>query len=484
MKTILAKSSLLLTLFVALLFAGCSKTNEERGNYVKLDNVSYAITSAVYFVDNGNLTIQFETAEPDVFLYFRGRSSIPLGETNVSYESLDDNCTVTYCFESEDYISIDGTTTISLSNGDYTINAEGHVLSLSNEDKTFKIHYEGDITDVTQTGSGGGHGSSSGGSVISNDFKLGPGFSFIESAGGSGSIKVYCDNDAMAWSAESNADWCQLTNGSGVGDGSFEFTVERNLTNTDRKVQIIVKSNDGTTRWAWVFQKPGAYDLVVKPDKLEFGALGSLKTVHVYAVTGLNQHSWTTSCDASWVHLSQTSGTGNTDIQVTLDRNTHSSDRSSLIRFVSESGTVRFVTINQKAGGNAPASYLIYDGEEIEMKSVCFTDTYSFNIFGTTTTQTFLYPGYEGKDEHGHIIYRVRLSFQDYPSGIPVGDFVYGTTYNLDISIIDPSNHSHSASSGNVSITKNGSTYTMNGSGITGGKSFSFTFKGKITSTK
>lgn len=343
-------------MFVALFFTRCSKTNEEKGNYVKLDNVSYAITSAVYFVDNGNLTIQFETAEPDVFLYFKGKNTIPLGETNVSYESLDDNCIVTYCFETEDYLSIDGTVTISLNGGDYTVSAEGHVVSASSGDRNFKIHYVGDITKYTHGGSGSG--GSGGGSQTLDRIWVSPAFSYYDKTGGNGRIDVYCDNDNKTWSAVSNANWCQIVDATqGVGNGSISITISQNLSYVERTARITINSGDGKTRSVYVIQHAGSYDMVVKPERLEFGAMGntnnSSQIIHVYIYKPDTR--WTATCDASWAHLSSTSGTSNTDIKVVVDKNTSTKERVAIVKFESNKepvGTVRYVTLYQKGGVN------------------------------------------------------------------------------------------------------------------------------------
>ena len=472
MRNINKTLSILVTLLVTVLFFGCSK-DDEKGNYVKLDNVSYAITSAMYSVEDGNLTIQFETANPDVFLYFKGKTAIPVGEMTVSFESQEDNCYIVYSFEEENYFSIDGSADISLSDADYTIVAEGHAQSSSNEYRTYKIHYIGGIMDVTNTGSNAGGGNSSGDAVSSNDFRLGPVFSYIESNGGSGNIKVYCDNNAMGWTASSSEEWCRLSNSVGTGDGAFGFVVERNLSNTDRRARITVVSNDGQKRGAWVFQKPGAYDLVVTPNQLDFEAFGGTKTIHIYAITGLTQHSWTASCNVSWVHLSQTSGYGNTDIQVTVDRN-KSSEREAEIVFKSEGNTVRYTTISQKKGNSSNASYLIYDGEEIGMSSSFMVEV--MTVFATRYLFYYLSPYEDNVDKC-----RVALTFQDFASGYPDGTYVIDDDHR--VSVRDGNNVLHDAESGSFSITKDGGSYIMNGSGVTRqGVSFSFVFKGKQSS--
>lgn len=364
----------MIILAIATIFAmvGCKKSNDESGNYVKLDNVSYNISSAVYFVENGNLTIQFETTKPDVFLYFKGKTTIPVGETSVSYESLNDNCIVTYCFETENYLSIDGTVTISSNGGNYLVKAEGHNQSMSSGDRNFKIRYEGNITMVNQGGSGGGSGNggsggSSGGGIHTHDrISVSPAFSYYESNDGEGRINVYCDNDNMAWSAVSNANWCQIIDDAhGVGDGSIKITVFENLSIVDRTARITFTSEDGkTTQSAYVIQHAGGYDMVVKPERLEFGAFGntdgSAQIIHVYIYTG-NQHyplHWEATGVPSWAQLSATSGTVSTDIRVVVDKNNTSKERTATIRFESENHTVRYVTLYQKGGSGGNENFV------------------------------------------------------------------------------------------------------------------------------
>ena len=359
------KATLTLLAFI-IIFFGCSKIDDEKRNYVKLDNVSYTINSAEYFVEKGNLTIQFETSEPNVFLYFKGESTIPMGETNVSYESLEDNCVIVYCFETENYFSIDGTVKLSLAGGNYTVETEGHTISLSSGDRDFKIHYKGSITMMNQGGSGSGgsgsggsgSGGSGGGSYTHNRFWVSPAFSYFEKGDGEGRIDIYCNNDDMSWSAESDSDWCRIiNNASGVGDGSIMITVNENLSIVDRSARITFTSGDGkTTQSVYVMQHSGGYDMVVKPERLEFGAFGntdgSAQIIHVYIYTG-NQHyplNWTATGCPSWAHLSATSGTASTDIRVVVNKNNTSKERVATIRFESENHTVRYVTLYQKGG--------------------------------------------------------------------------------------------------------------------------------------
>lgn len=410
----------MIILAIATIFAmvGCKKSNDESGNYVKLDNVSYNISSAVYFVENGNLTIQFETTKPDVFLYFKGKTTIPVGETSVSYESLNDNCIVTYCFETENYLSIDGTVTISSNGGNYLVKAEGHNQSMSSGDRNFKIRYEGNITMVNQGGSGGGSGNggsggSSGGGIHTHDrISVSPAFSYYESNDGEGRINVYCDNDNMAWSAVSNANWCQIIDDAhGVGDGSIKITVFENLSIVDRTARITFTSEDGkTTQSAYVIQHAGGYDMVVKPERLEFGAFGntdgSAQIIHVYIYTG-NQHyplHWEATGVPSWAQLSATSGTVSTDIRVVVDKNNTSKERAATIRFESENHTVRYVTLYQKGGtgGNGNFKVAITNAEYQIQQSNNMVVKVRYYIKNQSSSYTLYYLKFSAKHPSGY----------------------------------------------------------------------------------
>lgn len=399
---------------IVLAIAGCKKSNDESGNYVKLDNVSYNISSAVYFVENGNLTIRFETSEPDVFLYFKGKTTIPVGETNVSYESLNDNCIVTYCFETEDYLSIDGTVTISSNGGNYLVKAEGHNQSMLSGDRNFKIRYEGNITMVNQGGSGGGsgNGGSGGGTHTHDKISVSPAFSYYESNDGEGRINVYCDNDNMAWSAVSNANWCQIIDDAhGVGDGSIKITVFENLSIVDRTARITFTSEDGkTTQSAYVIQHAGGYDMVVKPERLEFGAFGntdgSAQIIHVYIYTG-NQHyplHWEATGVPSWAQLSATSGTASTDIRVVVDKNNTSKERTATIRFESENHTVRYVTLYQKGGtgGNGNFKVAITNAEYQIQQSNNMVVKVRYYIKNQSSSYTLYYLKFSAKHPSGY----------------------------------------------------------------------------------
>lgn len=423
------KTAIALLTFI-ILFWGCSKNDDEKGNYVKLDNVSYTINSAAYFVDNGNLTIQFETTEPNAFLYFKGKSAIPNGETNVSYESLDGNCIVTYCFDNENYLSIDGTVTISLNGGDYTVEGEGHIMSLSSGDRDFKIHYVGVIDEISHGGSGSGgsgvgSGGNSGGGTHTNDrFFVSPAFSYYGSNVGEGHIDVYCDNDNLAWSAESDSDWCQIIeNANGVGSGSIEITVYKNLSMGDRTAKITFTSEDGKkTQNAYVLQHAGAYDMVVKPERLEFGAFGntngSAQIIHVYIYTGNVSYPlhWEATGDPSWVHLSETNGTASTDIRVVVDKNDTSEERTATIRFESENHTVRYVTLYQKGGGNGNFKVSITQAEYQYQQSNNMVVRVRYYIKNQSTSSTLYYLKFNATHPSGYVDREREIGSKDNPS--------------------------------------------------------------------
>lgn len=348
------------SLFLMASLVGCSKDNSgsysdpsgggsgggggNTRNIVTIGNDTYKIVSAGYALDSVDLYIQFETENPDVFLFFKGRNAIPVGDLDISYEAQSDNCMVTYYLESGSYVSINGALSIALTNGNYTIDAEGNMSSTNAGEKTFTIKYKGEIPLIQSGGSGG-----SGGGTQNNKFTVSPAFSYFHYWGGNGHINVHCNNANTEWTASSDSYWCELYSTGGTGDGRVNFYVYENYSthNVDRTAKITFKSNDGKTAHAYVMQHPGVYDLEVSPGHLEFSAYGGERNVYVEVNNNYDPLHWTASCDASWVTLSQNSGDWSTDITVSVEQG--SKQRSATIRFESENGTVRYITINQKA---------------------------------------------------------------------------------------------------------------------------------------
>ncbi len=121
------------------------------------------------------------------------------------------------------------------------------------------------------------------------------------------------------------------------------------------KAAIRLNSNgeldvDEALAMARIMYSPMANEIVVTPNELTFEAISSGYQVVNVVVNSNNPLSWAAICNESWVHLSVTSGTNNTDIQVSVDNNILASSRNAEISFSTETGTVRTVSINQKQG--------------------------------------------------------------------------------------------------------------------------------------
>ena len=466
MKKLIKVFSLITALVI--LVTCCSK-DEERGNYVKLENVTYAIQSATYSVDDGNLVVMFTTEGPDVFLYFEARTTVPVGIMEVSDVSTNTNVLVSYCFDNDDYLSTSGTMTILQDNG-YTIVADGHLVSESNGDKAFKIQYVGDLTNTSQNGSGGGNG---GGGSVDNDFWLGPVFSYVRSTESDGVIHVYCDNNNLGWTVTSDASWCRLNSVGGIGYGSFRFQTEANHSIVDRSAKITVTTSDGRTKRAHVIQRAGMHLLELSPGNLTFSCLGGAQVLHITIDNGGTPIQWGASCSASWVHLSQTSGLATADVTVTVDNNT-SSEREAEI-CVTVGNKVKYCKISQQDGTNSPTCYLFYGSDVIEMTTDCYGEIYNLGWLGN---HAYLYLGCTGIPDN-NLKSQVQLNFNY--NDIPTGDISYNTApYWMGISVKDRNNQWHEASSGSVSIRRRGSTFTVTGSGIADHTSFSFRFEGDL----
>lgn len=105
---------------------------------------------------------------------------------------------------------------------------------------------------------------------------------------------------------------------------------------------------DEALEMARIMYSPMSHEIIVTPNKLTFEAIsGGYQVVNV-VVNSVNPLQWTATCNESWVHLSVTSGTNDTNVQVSVDNNNSTTARSTMITFTTETRSVGVVTVNQE----------------------------------------------------------------------------------------------------------------------------------------
>ena len=198
------------------------------------------------------------------------------------------------------------------------------------------------------------------------EFSVTPSSLGFGSSGGQKSIEV-SGNDS--WTASSSASWCALSRTSGTGASSINATVSKNTSTSSRSATITLRgSKTGKTVTVSVSQSQGGTTVIGKdefgsdsdlngsttysfsagPASLSYASAGGQKSIEVSG-----NDSWTASSSASWCALSRTSGTGASNINVTVSKNTSTSSRSATITLKgSKTGKTVTVNVSQSQGGS------------------------------------------------------------------------------------------------------------------------------------
>jgi len=156
----------------------------------------------------------------------------------------------------------------------------------------------------------------------------------------------------VAWTVSVDVSWINILGNSGSGNSSFYVACLANTSENQRTATITV-SGGGMTRTVSVTQAgvTPTYSLSVSPSNIQAGAEGGVHNVSVTSNT-----SWTVASNAAWAMVSQTSGSGNANFNITCLANETYSVRTATIT-VSGGGLTRTVSITQ-AGAQPPTASL------------------------------------------------------------------------------------------------------------------------------
>ena len=158
----------------------------------------------------------------------------------------------------------------------------------------------------------------------------------VPAAGGNGSFSVTAAA-GCAWSAQTDAAWVTLTDGTtGTGSGSVSFTAVPNTGTTTRAASIAVAGQTvKVTQQASILPGPPSLgppttcSVTVTPKDVTFGASGTNSSS--IAVAAASSCVWSASSDASWLSLTgRTSGTGNGTVTFSVATNNGATRRGEL----------------------------------------------------------------------------------------------------------------------------------------------------------
>ena len=222
---------------------------------------------------------------------------------------------------------------------------------LSDVDVSTTSPIDGDVLTYSDTAFGGQGGwvprAVSGGS--SDDIQ----FVFAQSSTDPGDPSD--GGDSTSWTASADVSWITLAKSSGSGSDTLSYTVAENTTPASRTGTITITYSGGTETLTVTQAGVAAADGSISPTTVsQVSASGSTLT---FTITDADSVGWTLTSNASWLTLSNTSGTGGSTVTATVAANTSSSARNASLTFTS-GGTTTTIAVSQKAAeASASISY-------------------------------------------------------------------------------------------------------------------------------
>ncbi|MCR5069976.1 MAG: hypothetical protein K6A78_09340 [Prevotella sp.] len=137
------------------------------------------------------------------------------------------------------------------------------------------------------------------------------------------------------WEASCSSNWIHLT--SSPTTGKLSIAVDANNGTTDRTGYISISKCSSSIK---VVQHGYEFNDLVS--ELDFGAGASTQTLNIQT-----DGAWTALSNESWIHVSPSSGTGNSQISVTVDHNEGTSNRTGTIA-VTVGDVTKYASIMQK----------------------------------------------------------------------------------------------------------------------------------------
>ena len=161
--------------------------------------------------------------------------------------------------------------------------------------------------------------------------------------------------DSTSWTASTDVSWITLAKSSGSGSDTLSYTVAENTTPSSRTGTITITWSGGTETLTVTQAGVAAADGTISPTTVsQVSASGTTLT---FTVTDADSVGWTLTSNASWLTLSNTSGTGGSTVTATVAANTSSSARNASLTFTS-GGTTTTIAVSQKAAeASASISY-------------------------------------------------------------------------------------------------------------------------------
>lgn len=199
-------------------------------------------------------------------------------------------------------------------NGTVSFNLDENTSTSS---RTCTVTVEGKTFSITQSG------------ATPCSYSASPSSQTYSAAAANGSFSLNTSANC-SWQASANCNWVHVTNMSGIGGASINFTVDENTTTNSRTCGITVNGQTFTVNQNAASTCSYLFNPIIQNNPVQGGANS------FYLTTGASC-TWSGNVSCNWVHLTNLSGTGSGTINYTVDQNTFSTSRTCFIVINSQS---------------------------------------------------------------------------------------------------------------------------------------------------
>jgi hypothetical protein len=315
---------------------GCAWSASANCNWVTITNPSGTGSSAINYTVTANSTIASRTcnitingqvhtitqsaaactyalnANAQSFNATGGNSSFNLTTLDGCAWSASANC---------NWVTISNPSGTGSNTINYTVGVNSTTAS-----RTCNITVNGQVHTVTQ-------------SAASCTYALSANIQNLTAVGGNGAFNL-TTMDGCTWSASADCNWVTVTNASGTGSGTINYTVAVNPTILSRTCKIAVNGQNYT-----ITQSGTACTYSISSNTQSFAAAGGNGTFNLTTLSGC---AWSAAADCNWVTLANTSGSNTSTLSYIVLVNTSTASRTCTITVNGQS-----YLINQAGAGVA-----------------------------------------------------------------------------------------------------------------------------------